>query len=200
VVPASLFQTRERAQTPPSNNRHATTPRENVLGVFEEGKTMRRSVRAGFLAAVAGAMLMPHCEPARAQDVQSRCARIGNDDRVRPIPDSFVPQARRLFEISADTPSAFIRKTTTFRCMKGKVWLCNYGANLTCGKANVSRTSTGAAEFCQQNPGSDVVPMAATGHDTIYDWKCVGSKAQTSRQIATVDPRGFIARNWKELQ
>jgi hypothetical protein len=84
--------------------------------------------------------------------------------------------------------------------MQNKVWLCNYGANLVCGKANTSRKSKGAAEFCRQNPGSDVVPMAATGHDTIYDWTCVGNEAHVSGKIAEVDPRGFIAGNWKPLK
>jgi hypothetical protein len=81
--------------------------------------------------------------------------------------------------------------------MAGKVWLCNYGANLVCGKANVNRRSQGASEFCKENPGSDVVPMAATGHDTIYEWKCVGKKAHIVRQI---DPRGFLTGNWKQLE
>jgi hypothetical protein len=83
--------------------------------------------------------------------------------------------------------------------MDGEIWLCNYGANLVCGKANNSRSSAGAAEFCEQNPGSDSVPMAATGHATIYEWKCDGSQAVISSQIVTVDPRGFIAENWKRL-
>jgi hypothetical protein len=128
---------------------------------------MPRSVCVISSAAAAAVMLMPNSAPARVQDIQLQCARIGNDDRIRPISAGLVPQARRLFEISADAPSAFVQKTTTFRCMEGKIWLCNYGANLVCGKANVSRISAGARDFCRQNPGSYVVPMAATGHDTI---------------------------------
>lgn len=144
-------------------------------------------------------MPMAYTATAFAQDVRPLCGKIGNDDRVRRIPMTLVSQARQLFGISMDATDAFVQKSTSFRCMNGKVWLCNYGANIPCGKANTSRTSKGAADFCRENPGSDVVPMAATGHDTIYEWKCAGNKAQISKQMATVDPRGFIADSWKEL-
>jgi hypothetical protein len=161
---------------------------------------MHRYVRKAFVVASAFIAFMPYMTAASALDVQSLCARIGNDDHVRSIPASLVPQARGLFGFSADTPSASIKESTSFRCMNGNVWLCNYGANLVCGKANTSRMSAGVAEFCRQNPGTDLVPMAATGHDTIYEWKCVGNEARISRQTARVDPRGFITENWKELE
>jgi hypothetical protein len=161
---------------------------------------MHRSVHKGFIAAITCAAPMPYMATALAQDVRSLCADTVNDDRLRPIAAALVQQARGLFGFSTDTPSAFIKKSTSFRCMNGKVWLCNYGANLVCGKANASRTSAGAADFCRQNPSADVVPMAATGHDTIYQWKCVGNEASISKQVETVDPRGFITENWKELE
>lgn len=161
---------------------------------------MLRPAHLAFLATFAVALPVLYPGPAGAEDVRSSCTKAGDDDKVRPIPAALVPQARRLFEFSVNTPDALVRKGTSYRCMGGKVWLCNYGANLVCEKANTKRTSKGAAEFCRQNPSSDFVPMAATGHDTIYEWKCAGSTAQISRQIATVDPRGFIAGNWKELK
>lgn len=142
---------------------------------------------------------MAHMRSASAQDLNAFCLKSGNDDRVKPIPAQLVADVRRLFELSQDEPAALVSKSTVYRCMSGKVWLCNYGANLVCGKANASRISRGAAVYCKQNPGSDSVPMAATGHDTIFEWKCVGTKPQASGQIATVDPRGFIAENWKPL-
>lgn len=159
---------------------------------------MHWSVHA-FLAAIAGALMTSSTGTARAQDVQSLCARVTDDDRVRRIPAALVPAARRLFSFSVDTPGGYVRKSTTFRCMEGKVWLCNYGANLVCEKADARRTSAGAADYCKANPGTGVVPMAATGHDTIYEWTCAGNKAVISKQIETVDPRGFIAGNWKPL-
>jgi hypothetical protein len=167
--------------------------------LFSRGDIMHLSVQAGLLAAIAGAVTISPMSPAHAQDAPSLCAKGADNDRVRPIPAALVPKARQLFGFSADTPSAYIQKGTSFRCMEGKVWLCNIGANLVCGKANASRKSAGASAFCKENPGSDVVPMVATGHDTIYEWKCVGAKAVISKQVETVDPRGFITENWKQL-
>lgn len=162
---------------------------------------MSRSIHAGVFAMLAAAVTILALRPAGAQDVQAQalCARTGDNDTVRPIPASLVQRASELFGIS-NTPAAFIQKSTSFRCMGGKVWLCNTGANLECGKANTSRISAGAKNFCKQNPGSDIVPMAATGHDTIYEWKCEGKKAVITKAFATVDPRGFIASNWKPLE
>ena len=142
-------------------------------------------------------LALPSC--AHAQDLAARCAKVGDDDKATPIAAALVPQARRLFGFSKETPNAFIRNGTSYRCMGGKPWLCNVGANLVCGKANASKSLPGAAAFCKDNPGSDMIPMAATGHDTIYEWKCVGPNAQVARQILEVDQRGFIAENWKPL-
>jgi len=82
--------------------------------------------------------------------------------------------------------------------MDGAVSLCNYGANLICAKADVSRVSSGAESYCRENSGSEVVPMAATGHATIYFWECIGDKPQNRDSVA-VDSRGFIANQWKRL-
>jgi hypothetical protein len=54
---------------------------------------MHRSFHAGLVVPIAGAVPMSHMVTARAQDVQSLCARIGDDDRVRPIPAVVVPEA-----------------------------------------------------------------------------------------------------------
>lgn len=155
---------------------------------------MLRSVLAGMLLCI-GVVLMAHV--ATAQEPDAYCKRVGNDDRVKPVRESLVPEARRLFYTSPDVSAALVQKSTVFRCMDGNVWLCNYGANLICDKADVSRVSKGAAAYCKQPPGSDLVPMSATGHATIYTWKCVGSKARILDQWTKVDGRGFIAENWK---
>lgn len=150
------------------------------------------------LPATAGAFLMLNM--AAAQPEQSLCAAMTNDDTLQPLPATLVPQARALFGLSPEMPAALVQKSTVYRCMNGKAWLCTSGANLACGKANTSRKSPGAASFCKENPGASMVPMAATGHDTIYQWSCAGKKARISQQIADADPRGFIAANWKPLE
>ncbi len=161
---------------------------------------MHRYVLAVYLIAAAGAWFPPQSGLAQAQDVRAFCRRAGDDDRLRMIPSALISEARQLFGFSAGAPAAWIQKSTSFRCMAAQVWLCNYGANLVCGRANARRSSPGARKFCEENPGADAVPMTATGHDTIYEWKCAGKTAQISRQIETADPRGFIAGNWKRLK
>lgn len=164
------------------------------------GGTMTiRSIVAGFLLAVAAGPTMS-CSLASAQDLQVYCARVGDDDRVKPVPDRLLPNARRMFDLPTEAEDSYVQATTSARCMKGAVWLCSYGANLVCEKADVSRDSPGAERFCRQNPNAIGVPMSATGHATVYDWKCVGKKARITGQIAEVDARGFIAGNWKQLE
>lgn len=158
-----------------------------------------RSVAAGFLLAVAAGSTMS-CSSASAQDLQAYCVKVGDDDRVQPVPDGLLPNARRMFEVPAEAEDSYVQATTSARCMKGAVWLCSYGANLVCEKADVSRDSSGAERYCKQNPNSIGVPMSATGHATVYDWKCVGKKPRIIGQIVEVDARGFIAGNWKQLE
>jgi hypothetical protein len=98
---------------------------------------MPLSVHAAFLAAIAGAV---------------RISAQGTT-LVRPIPITLTPVARELFSFSADAPDKYVQKSSSFRCMGGNVWLCNTGANLVCGKANTSRSSAGASDFCQQTFG-----------------------------------------------
>jgi hypothetical protein len=70
---------------------------------------------------------------------------------------------------------------------------------LDCGKANARRSLPGASAFCRVNPDAGVVPMAATGHDTIYDWRCVGRRAVAGKTVVVVDNDGYDAGNWKEV-
>jgi hypothetical protein len=138
------------------------------------------------------------CQEALTQDPAKACASIGTDDQVKPIPPELVPQALRLFYL-APVDTQQVLRSTVYRCMDGAAWLCNYGANLICAKADVSRVSRGAQSYCRENPGSEVVPMAATGHATIYSWECIGDKARIKGSSAPVDRRDFIASQWKRL-
>jgi hypothetical protein len=138
------------------------------------------------------------CQEAPAQNPTKYCASVGTDDEVRPIPSELVPQALGLFYLQPVDPGQ-VRRSTVYRCMDGAAWLCNYGANLICAKADVSRVSRGAQSYCRENPGSEVVPMAATGHATIYPWECIGNKARIKSGSVTVDRNGFIDDQWKRL-
>ncbi|MGC2050146.1 MAG: hypothetical protein WA636_01490, partial [Methylovirgula sp.] len=72
------------------------------------------------------------------------------------------------------------------------VLLCTIGANLPCGKANTSTELPGVNDWCRQNPNSDFIPMAVTGHDTIYEWHCAGTVAKPGKKIGAVGARGFF--------
>jgi hypothetical protein len=126
------------------------------------------------------------------------CVRLGTDDTLRPIPGSLTPDVNRLFHARMSARVAV--GTTVYRCEEGRVLVCSWGANLPCGKANTSRTVPGATDWCRQNPDAAFIPAFATGHDTIYEWRCHGSVAIPARQTSTVDSRGFIAMYWKPLK
>ena len=84
-----------------------------------------------------------------------------------------------------------------YRCAEGRLLVCNLGANLPCGKANTSRALPAADAWCAERPGSDFIPMYVTGHDTVYRWRCDGTKAATTGKPLEVDRRGFIVELWK---
>lgn len=135
---------------------------------------------------------------AQAETPSRLCARVGTDDTARPVPASLANEVNRLFDTRM--PASIVEKATVFRCFDGHVLVCTAGANLPCGKANVSRINPGAAAWCRDHPGAASVPAFATGHDTIYEWRCHGGQAEAFRQVDQVDARGFFARYWKQLR
>jgi len=92
-----------------------------------------------------------------------------------------------------------VRHIAFVRCAGDKLLACSVGANLNCGKVNTGRTLPGAREFCRANPDADNIPMFATGHDTNYAWRCVGRRAVATKTVVAVDPNGYDAGNWKEV-
>jgi hypothetical protein len=133
-----------------------------------------------------------------AQDVVAQCSKAGNNDHLQKIPNALAPAAQTIF--GTEMPIDMIESATVFRCMGGKVWLCNAGANLVCEKANVKRNSLGARNWCRDHVNSKNVPAAATGHDTIYTWACAGAVSRISGQVFHVDRRGFIEENWRRMR
>jgi hypothetical protein len=71
---------------------------------------------------------------------------------------------------------------------------------IDCDKAETRRSLPGATAWCRENPGSKIIPMSATGHDTIYAWSCKGRHAIAGKATVTVDPQGYIADNWREIR
>jgi hypothetical protein len=133
--------------------------------------------------------------PAFAADGARACA-SGAVGRVAvAVPKRLEPLVAEAFGISADQA----RESAYVRCAGAKLMACWVGANLDCGKANLHRSLLGANAYCRDNPGSDSIPMAATGHDTIYDWRCEGKRAVAGKANRAVDAEGYIADNWREL-
>jgi hypothetical protein len=85
------------------------------------------------------------------------------------------------------------------RCVGRKVMGCYTGANLNCFKADRRRALPEATAWCHDHPGSQGIPMAATGHATIYDWSCKGRRAVAGNIASAVDPQGYEADNWKAI-
>ena len=144
-------------------------------------------------AALAGAAC---CRPAFAASGAAYCAsRAGGHQIAAPVPAELAPAVAEMFGISVD----MARSAAAFRCVGDKPMACWVGANLDCGQANRRRSLTGASAYCRDNPGADSIPMVATGHDTIYLWRCVGRRAVAGKVNRAIDARGYIADNWREL-
>jgi len=112
------------------------------------------------------------------------------------VPAALAPSVAATFGIGVDQ----VRAAAVVRCVGSQLLACWVGANLNCGKANTRRRLVGATAFCRDNPGAAVVPMVATGHDTIYDWRCVKGRAVAGKVVMAVDPQGYIQENWRAVK
>jgi hypothetical protein len=136
------------------------------------------------------------------------CAAVGTVDSPgssyigTTTPDEIITgfKAAAGLEVSSE-PLNVLRKTTMWRCMGGKVYACNFGANLPCdSKADTaSEPSTAMTDYCQSTPDSTFIPMSVTGHATIYSWHCVGQRAATLAQIDQADAAGYLERIWYQV-
>lgn len=117
------------------------------------------------------------------------------------IPDAMIDPVRKKVGLAADVPADYIRETTSWRCMDGKVFVCVTGANLPClEKADDSKTPSGAMnEYCMENPGADYIPAVVAGRSTIFDWRCSGMKPVIDKQVRTTDRQGYFSDIWFEL-
>lgn len=133
--------------------------------------------------------------PGPARAAVAYCAGGRVQEQAQNAPAALAPAVARAFGVAPDAidDAAFVR------CVGGRLMACWVGANLDCGKADMRRNLVGASSFCRENPGSAVVPMAATGHATIYSWRCVGRRAIAGAPTEAVDAQGYIAANWREL-
>jgi hypothetical protein len=156
--------------------------------------------RLGFAAAFACTFIHP--APAYAHGV---CGHDRTDDTLRPVPASLVTAVAVAFGVhlregagGGMTP-AELAQQTAIRCDRGEILACMAGANLNCGQADTRRVSPGGNAWCRDHPDADFVPMFATGHETIYAWRCAGTRAVPEHQAQAMDARGFVAGFWRRL-
>jgi hypothetical protein len=133
--------------------------------------------------------------PASAASGPAACASGAGPRVPTPVPKDLEAAVASTFGVPVDV----VRHGGFVRCAKGKLLACLIGANLNCGKVNTRRLLPGARAFCRANPDADMIPMVATGHDTIYAWRCIGRRPVTGNTIVAVDPDGYDAGNWKEV-
>ncbi|HST74031.1 MAG TPA: hypothetical protein VLJ20_01565 [Acetobacteraceae bacterium] len=163
-----------------------------------------RTASGVVLAAVAA--LLAAAGPAHAAtytDPAAYCAAVGTIDKPdarytgKPVPEWIARALMRGTNAPAHSSPAFFEHAA-WRCDHGRVLACSYGANIPCdSKANTSRApGPGAKEFCRENPDADVVPAVATGHDTVFAWRCKGKRPVIARQVLEVDRRGFPTEFW----
>ena len=124
--------------------------------------------------------------------VEAYCPSASHQEPANP-PSQMIPAITKALQLEADTPS----ETLYVRCVGRKLMACSVGANLNCFKADKRRELPGATEYCRDNPDSTDIPMAVTGHDTIYAWSCKESKAVAGKSLLKVDPQGYVSDNWK---
>jgi hypothetical protein len=131
------------------------------------------------------------------------CARVGTDDRLDAGDGAASGAALQalapyLHEALGLPPEASLSPQEFFwRCMDGEVFVCARGANIPCdSKADRAKLNRGAAHYCRENPNAAEVPAYATGHRTVYLWKCVAGHAERGPKVGATDRRGFRTDFW----
>lgn len=116
------------------------------------------------------------------------------------MPEILVQNMIDLELVTADAPRE-IQENAVWRCMDNSLWICHFGANIPClEKADLSQTPTPEMEeYCKANPSAEIVPAAATGRATLYEWRCTDGKPEAGRQFLTIDSQGFISEFWHQL-
>lgn len=136
--------------------------------------------------------------PSRAAEPEAiACHGPGAGHIVLPTPSSLVGAVAAAFGVRM--PPAEVAAQSVIRCENGVVLACMTGANLNCGKADIRTASQGGDAWCREHPNASFVPMAATGHATVYTWRCDGMRAVPERQAQAVGTGGYVAGNWRRL-
>ena len=170
---------------------------------------MRMPIAIAAVLAAFACLAPAQAGDAPSADAAAYCKAAGNIDAPDKaytgpaVPGWMVPALYTPEEIKAQTEAGVDpARAIVWRCMGGKIWACVQGNAPICGKANQDKTPTKAMrEFCASQPNAEVIPLVVIGHDhpMIYDWTCKGKQPTITKQIFTVDARGFPAELWKAI-
>ncbi len=147
------------------------------------------------LVLFAPALALTSATGSAADFARKYCVQSSGQSEPQAIPDELAPAVAKAFEVDV----AEAKAASFYRCVDGRLLACAIGANLNCGKADASREMPAASNFCRKNPDSIGIPMAITGHATIYNWRCVGPSAMAEGPVVKVDEQGYVIDNWKPL-
>lgn len=117
------------------------------------------------------------------------------------VPEAVAKGLQKAFGVPASDPLDPFLQNSIWRCMGGKVYACNFGANLACdAKANTdNKPTSGESDYCKQNPASDFIPAYITGHDSVYNWSCKDGVALAGEVIIKPDAQGYLSNIWYEM-
>jgi hypothetical protein len=168
---------------------------------------LRRAPTIFLLAAcAASAAEMQPAAGAAYTDPFAYCAAAGDADEPdaryvgEPLPERLRHALAAAGLVGADQPIE-PGESLFWRCMDGKLYACNVGANIPCmARADTSREPAASLrEYCAGHPGQDV-PAYVTGRETVYSWRCDESGVPAiERQLFTPDARGFLSEHWAEV-
>ncbi len=158
-------------------------------------------------AATPAPVLTPAGQAAQFSDAFSYCAAVGTLDSPDArytgprTPEAVLTGLRQALNIPATTPNDQFERSTFWRCMGGKVYACNVGANIPCTtKAVTDKTPTQAMnDYCKANPKSDFLPAVVTGRATVYSWQCTDGTPTIAKELTKPDAAGFLSMFWYEI-
>jgi hypothetical protein len=160
---------------------------------------MLLAVLSGWSGLLCGGVCALPAQPApgASTDPIGYCKAAGTRDSVRSLPRTLRSAAAAALGLP---PGAAGSEGYFWRCMDGAVYVCAVGANIPCqSKADAAQRNSGAEAFCKQNPDAESVPAYATGHRTIYGWRCLSGAAVHGKPVMRLDRRGFQADFWHRL-
>lgn len=146
-------------------------------------------------------------EQTKYEDPFSYCRLVDTVDSPDPryvgpnVPEEIAAGLMKAIGAPEGAPPDVFEGGTSWRCMDGKVYACNAGANLPCAeKADTSREpNQGMREWCESNNDAEFIPAFASGRSTVYEWRCAGNEPKIVKEANKPDAAGYLSNIWYEI-